>query len=500
MSSIKERSDNQESSIDIIEKLIEKFSQQELGAKQPEKRNSYVYKDGPLCLKRKRWVDLEKYIQFVAGNEDHGANTGSKRSPPSLSKLSRPQKEDTVGGKKPSIPMETILLKLGSLNFETDNYQLYSINMKLKMNEKKPQAACQIIAPQLSSHLFGVVTPNEMPAILSFPVYSKSAEEMEVNITSWHGKVRFRKEEWGLILMFHDYIFSKFLNVVEFPMMFSPNNAESSMLLVPLSRWEKELDDYGIDWNLLKKIKEMISDTKLTEDFTEMLTGLSTESNPDVTIMPRYVKQKTTQYCHVVRVCNELSPNSPFPSERFESFRHYYIQEYNKEIKNLNQPLLETNLLYEPINAIKRRDENRRGIAFQTKESSKPHMILYNVPELCDIHPMPSSLLQQAFFIPSILYRIISLLVADELREMIAKGINDILGEPSAIREKLCKNNFWSPLSFERNIQTSAEEDNRMRLDFDQQPALKNIKGPSPGMILRCLTTAHAQDAFDADR
>ena len=77
MSSIKDQCDNQKSSIDIIEKLVEKFSQQQLSTKQSEKRNPYVYKDGPLCLKRKRWVDLGKCIQFVAGSEEDGQDSGN---------------------------------------------------------------------------------------------------------------------------------------------------------------------------------------------------------------------------------------------------------------------------------------------------------------------------------------------------------------------------------------------------------------------------------------
>ena len=483
MSSIKDQCDNQKSSIDIIEKLVEKFSQQQLSTKQSEKRNPYVYKDGPLCLKRKRWVDLGKCIQFVAGSEEDGQDIGNI-------KLSELQKEDTVDGMKPSIPMETILLKLGSLNLKTDNYQLYSINIRIISSNIQQKMVFSTIPPHLSSHLFGILTPNEVHSIPSFPVYTKSSVELEVTTSFWHGNVRFREEEWSQILAFHEFIFSDFLNVVEFPMMFSPNNSESSVLLVPLIRMQKGSDDYGIDWNLLRQIKQ-----------GELTRASSMERYDDTVVIPHYSKKNRTQYYNVIRVCSEMNPMTPFPCDRFGTFQEYYKQEFDTEIKDLNQSLLETNLISENINAIKRQDVNRRGIAFPNiKEGSKSTYTFYHVPELCNVHPMPASLLQQSFYIPAILHRIISLLVADELREVIARGINGILGEHNAIKVKLSENEFWDHLMFEKTSQTDPKDIFPLKFKFDQQPELMNIKGPSPGMILRCLTSAQAQDAFDVER
>ena len=483
MSSIRDRYDNPKTSIDIIEKLVEKFSQQQLSSKQSEKRNPYVYKDGPHCLKRQRWVDIGKSIQSIAGSEEHGQDDGTI-------KLSKLQKEDTVEVKKPSIPMETILLRLGSLNIETDNYQLYSINIRIVSSNLQQKMAFSTIPPHLSSHLFGILTPNEMQSIPSFPVYTKSAVEMEVTTSLWHGNVRFREEEWSRILAFHDFIFSDFLNIVEFPMMFSPNNSESCILLVPLIRLRRGSDDYGIDWNLLSQMKR-----------GELTRASSMERYDDMVVIPRYSKKNRTQYYNVVRVCSDMNPMSRFPSDRFGTFREYYKQEFNTEIEDLNQTLLETNLMSENINSIKRQDVNRRGIAFPNlTEFSKSYCTFYHVPELSDIHPIPASLLQQSFYIPAILYRIISLLVAEELREVIAKGINGILDDNNAIKVNLSENDFWDPLIFEKTSQTDSKDITPLKFKFDQQPELMNIKGPSPGMILRCLTTAQAQDAFDVER
>ena len=484
MSSNSDYSENQDFLIDITEKLIEKFSQHEISIKQSDKRNPYVYKDGPLSLKRKRWTQTTNAIQFVAGSEDDGAEGDTI-------KLSKTKKEDTVEGKKPSIPMEAILLRLGSMNIETDEYHLYSINIKLispKIDECQQKVVSTIIPPDSSSHVFGVVTPNRISTIPSFPVYTKSGEEMEVTISLCNDNVRFRNEEWAMVLNFHDFIIRSFLKAVEFPMMFSPNNAESSMLLVPLIRSERENRDHVINWCLLKKIKENKT-PRLSKDDTYV----------DKVIIPKYVKHKLTQYCSVVRVCTDLNPTSSFPSDRFDNFCDYYIQEFGKEIQDPKQPLLETILLSEPLNAIKRRDENRRGVAFQNMKEQK-NFTVYNVPELCDIHPMPASLLKQSFYIPSILYRIISLLVADELREAIAKGINEILDHKNAIRLKLNENEVWEPLIFERTLQNTEGEDVQANMKFDHQPDLKDIQGPSPGIILRCLTAAQAQDAFDVER
>lgn len=45
------------------------------------------------------------------------------------------------------------------------------------------------------------------------------------------------------------------------------------------------------------------------------------------------------------------------------------------------------------------------------------------VPELCTVHPFPASLWRKAVCLPCILYRINALLLADQLRRLVATDI-----------------------------------------------------------------------------
>lgn len=63
------------------------------------------------------------------------------------------------------------------------------------------------------------------------------------------------------------------------------------------------------------------------------------------------------------------------------------------------------------------------------------------VPELCDVHPIPASLWRKAVCIPSVLYRVSSVLLAEELRLKIYRESN--IGEP-----KLPLGRNWPDLDF----------------------------------------------------
>ena len=154
---------------------------------------------------------------------------------------------------------------------------------------------------------------------------------------------------------------------------------------------------------------------------------------------------------------------------------------------------------------------------------------LFNVPELCDIHPFPPSLFQQAFYLPSILYRLNGLLIADEVRETIAKGINSIK-QQITMKEKFPRTWQWDPLKFERaidndnkgystsdqmdeftnmyNTSTVSIHDNpspcqfnaEAYFRFDTQSRIIDVPGPSPSLILQSITTSKSEDALDMDR
>src|SRR5699024_8739746 len=91
------------------------------------------------------------------------------------------------------------------------------------------------------------------------------------------------------------------------------------------------------------------------------------------------------------------------------------------------QPLLDVDHTSTRLNLLTPRFLNRKGVSLPSSgggltTSKRDHMqqkqIL--VPELCYIHPFPASFWRKAVCLPCILYRVNSLLVAEELPQKIA--------------------------------------------------------------------------------
>lgn len=148
----------------------------------------------------------------------------------------------------------------------------------------------------------------------------------------------------------------------------------------------------------------------------------------DAVVTPSYRNVDQPQYFYVAEIRRDLSLSSPFPSpELYETFRHYYASKYGLMTTDENQPLLDVDHTSARLNLLTPRYVNQKGVALPItsvenrrakRESLQQKQIL--VPELCYVHPFPASLWQKAVCIPTILYRINYLLIADELRIKIA--------------------------------------------------------------------------------
>ncbi|KAK7081969.1 Endoribonuclease Dicer, partial [Halocaridina rubra] len=129
-------------------------------------------------------------------------------------------------------------------------------------------------------------------------------------------------------------------------------------------------------------------------------------------------------------ICTHLNPQSDFPDAGFETFEKYYLTKYGIQICNLSQPLLDVDHTSGRLNLLTPRHVNRKGVALPTtseetkrakRENLQQKQIL--VPELCTIHPFPASLWRKAVCLPTILYRINALLLADQLRLCVAREV-----------------------------------------------------------------------------
>ncbi|VDL99348.1 unnamed protein product [Schistocephalus solidus] len=125
---------------------------------------------------------------------------------------------------------------------------------------------------------------------------------------------------------------------------------------------------------------------------------------------------------------HDLSPLTSFPSKQFATFADYYTSKYNVKLSTLDQPLLDVDFTVLRLCLIVPRYLNPRGHSLPTTNEAKRQDRLEGVrhkqlliPELCYRHAFPASVWRKAVCLPSIIYRVEHLLLAEELRQWVAR-------------------------------------------------------------------------------
>lgn len=230
----------------------------------------------------------------------------------------------------------------------------------------------------------------------------------------------------------------------------------------------------------------------------------------DAVVVPQYVPRDIffhTYYLKKVR--SDLCPESiPVPGK--PSFSEYLSTMHNLRVTDPSQPILELNFTEKRHNLLTPRFHNRRGDKFVKKSTTK--RIEFRVPEFCDIHPIPASVWRKAVCLPSIFYRLNQLLLAEEIRSIVAAETGVGLVTVTVDWPTL---DFQSA-SFERTTGTGEEIEfgtllrghgdaevirmPQISKSFEYQPELEGNPGPGPGRLLEALTPAKAADGFDLER
>ncbi|KAK8401969.1 hypothetical protein O3P69_001215 [Scylla paramamosain] len=303
----------------------------------------------------------------------------------------------------------------------------------------------KIYRPEKSSRSFGIVTTKPIPQVSGFPVFTRSGEVM-VQVEEVGTRENFTQDQLAALQYFHKFSFTHVLRLEKYPIKFDPTNAKTAFYIVPLNKSE---DTDSIDWEFVKKIQAE-GDPRPVPPLEEARQKFHFQHSlyEDAVVMPWYRNQDQPQYFYVAEICTHLNPQSDFPDAGFETFEKYYLTKYGLQICNLSQPLLDVDHTSGRLNLLTPRHVNRKGVALPTtseetkrakRENLQQKQIL--VPELCTIHPFPASLWRKAVCLPTILYRINALLLADQLRICVAQEVG--LG-----LQTLDPSFSWPPLDF----------------------------------------------------
>lgn len=308
---------------------------------------------------------------------------------------------------------------------------LYMFSMKLTcpIPEEQNTRGRKIHDPAETTCGFGLITTKQIPPICSFPVFTRSGE-VTIKLEFLQSDLMFSNQELEKLAFFHKYTFADVLRLEKYPMLFNPTEAKHSFFIIPI---DKDINNgkYEISWEfveIINKQKQVIA-RKISEEERENFV-FCVEKYKDAVVMPWYRNLDKPQFFYVAEICEKLTPKSDFPDAGYETFEGYYKNKYGINIMNGAQPLLDVDHTSARLNLLTPRYVNRKGVTLptsseQTKKAKRENLqqkqIL--VPELCIIHPFPASLWRKAVCLPCILYRVNSLLLAEQLRLTVAKQI-----------------------------------------------------------------------------
>ncbi|KAL6436316.1 hypothetical protein ACFW04_004692 [Cataglyphis niger] len=288
---------------------------------------------------------------------------------------------------------------------------------------------------------FGILSTKSMPKIPSFPIFMKDGQ-LDVNVKINYATMMLSKTDIESLKRFHFLLFNEILSIIKSFMLFDNENLENSFLIVPLN------DKQEINWDVVRTYQhvERIMPSKpfhfKTSDYELALVTPTYRGSANVYI--------------VTRVCDDLTPESCFPNEDFDTFTHYYKEKHGLIIENLQQSMLEVKPIPMKINYIKPRRFLDGSVKYKKTDDTVEDLQEHLIPELCWKINFPALYWLKATTLPSILHRISQLLIAEDLRVIIAKETN--LG--SLTLEK------WSPLTMEEDSVKLLEEKPSNELDL----------------------------------
>ncbi|XP_074599863.1 endoribonuclease Dcr-1 [Brevipalpus obovatus] len=367
---------------------------------------------------------------------------------------------------------------------------LFIILMKLDCSipEEQNIRGRKLIDPMDSSRFLGILTRKMIPITCDFPVYTRSGE-VTVHAHHIQQNLSLSDSQLSKIRDFHFTVFNDVLHLIREPMRYDPDEADTSFFVLPLS-YNKDCDDLSknvsIDWTFIDKVSNYENERKgnrIQDVSGEKKFTFERSLFEDAVVKPNYRPADDQHHFYVAAICDHLNPLSPFPNKAHGTFLNYYKTKYDVTISDLKQPLLDVDHTSARLNLLTPRYVNRKGMTLpmssqKTRESMRENLgekqIL--IPELCIVHPFPASFWNKVVCLPSILYRMNHLLLAEELREKVAKGIGiGILNPPSDFK--------WPPLDFGWTLMdalsnpiedNSNNSENEPSSSFPSSPATKS--------------------------
>ncbi|PAA94453.1 hypothetical protein BOX15_Mlig011615g1, partial [Macrostomum lignano] len=345
--------------------------------------------------------------------------------------------------------------------------RLYRIRLRPEHVWAMPSAAVaaatdpeQLMTTSRCRSSFGLILRDPLPDCLPlFCLYPRQGET-DVDFPLIADSLTLSAEQLSLLKRFHRVLFHRVLRLEKEASM-TPDFDEAPFkpLVCLLTRPVKEAGDdqndedtvnaddeasWQLDWDLAGRVvasaESQSGDAPPCEILPEKPFKFRVEDFNDCVIVPSYRNFDQPQFYFVSQIRWDLNPASPFPTSAYDSFEEYYLKKYNIRLTTRDQPLLDVEQSSSRYNVltprfldtdgrplgtrIKQQQQQQHPVQQQptlrcTKDEQQKQLF---IPELCYRHIVPASVWRQACCLPSALYRLNHLLLAESLRHQISQS------------------------------------------------------------------------------
>ncbi|XP_028968970.1 endoribonuclease Dicer [Galendromus occidentalis] len=320
---------------------------------------------------------------------------------------------------------------------------LYKFSLRIDKLNDPDHLDSRYMDPADEPICMGLLVKIALPeCVPEFPVYTRAGTEM-VAVDKCR-MITLHESQYKLCAEFNRYLFDEVLRIPS--MVF---DEETIPVIVPVL-------DNNVHWDLMELAVSDVSEIPLSED--SVVNIEATELGPNVHEKRCYVEKIFSKDDGIVRVVPKR--------------------------------------VQKRLEMIFPRHEDRLGNVSLRTTKRKPRSLAPRLASKCKVEKLSAPVWNKATSVPSIIYRLNRLLVADELRVAIVRGSG--LGRLRPLTP-------WKPLEMERQAghrrtRLEMKSDIVRSMKFNVPTDLENCDGPSPADILKALTPLYITDIVDSER
>ena len=333
-----------------------------------------------------------------------------------------------------------------------------------------------------------------------FSLYIKNGDgneketELLVSVQPVPGLDPYPSEDLEVFKSCHQSIFSDVLKIIPPCLVSDFNHSEKSYLVVPVTIKRLEGDEVmagSVNYELATILADMSQSTSPqwpypVENLTNVLVCRTLDSTTSIGMPELYE----------VTVDNTITPLSRFPVPSHASFKDYYKSHHNYDVKDLQQPGLKARRV--SVSSLKLITSRFATTTTPLVKSSGSLNSITLFPEIVQIYPIPANIWKLLRCVPSLFWRLESLLLVEELSAEANLGFLEY--DTLIFTDATLKG--YQDAGFGELSSQMFKIDDTIPRKIDVNPTAKDLfsRGPDNGLLLQALTPKGANDSVNLER